>query len=155
MSDDMRCEVCGAEGRRRAGAVCPEGWLYLEVADDDADDDAGRRGLVLVASVCSRACAGRAWREGPGRLVPGRDRALRGEAIGAPISARVAALRALCECALRVGEGDGRSAWVVDREPPVFSQARDYVERHLAVEDAVDVEPAGRSEGRRDGQADR
>lgn len=42
-------------------------------------------------------------------------------------------------CVSRVSEwreGEvARSRWSVDREPPVFSSARDYIERHLAVEE--------------------
>jgi tRNA(His) 5'-end guanylyltransferase len=39
-------------------------------------------------------------------------------------------------CVVRVADdGTGRSTWTVDNEPPIFTQDRVYVERHLATVD--------------------
>lgn len=66
MSDPVKCDRCGAKGRRRMGQIAPEGWLYAEV------DDGSGQTLVLYA--CSEKCATVEWNQGPGRLeIPGLD----------------------------------------------------------------------------------
>ena len=69
MSDPMKCEKCGVEGRRRLYAFTPEGWLFMEALLDSEDPQSG----VLVIPVCSEACARGLWENGPGnmrRLLP-------------------------------------------------------------------------------------
>lgn len=61
MSEDARCDECGAVGRRRRMRMCPEGWFYGESADDET-------GAVMVIMVCSEKCKGSFFKPGPGRL---------------------------------------------------------------------------------------
>ena len=63
MSDDCRCDNCGAMGRRRRWTMAPPGWLFMEV---EADDDGELEIFVLWA--CKEACALALWKKGPGRL---------------------------------------------------------------------------------------
>ena len=36
-------------------------------------------------------------------------------------------------CVVRVAHGDDRPSWECDKEPPIFTQDREYIDRHLAV----------------------
>lgn len=72
MSECVKCEHCGKEGRRGLGRIAAEGWLYLETTIDDENGNpeltaTGEPELLLVR-VCSRECATNIWHEGPGRL---------------------------------------------------------------------------------------
>jgi hypothetical protein len=82
MSDDIRCEVCGAWGRRRMGRVAPEGWFWAEVFREDENHrrDTALDTLLIVA--CSIRCALAFWFKGPGQLVTGEP--CRGEAAFVP-----------------------------------------------------------------------
>lgn len=68
MSDPMKCETCGKVGRRRMGHCCPEGWLYAEVVDEEAELSTSREGATLIITVCGDQCAKALWKPGPGRL---------------------------------------------------------------------------------------
>lgn len=67
MSDTMHCRVCRSSGRRRRDTLCPEGWLYAVVTDDE---DVGQE---FVVTVCSKECALLYWSRGPGVLVRTRQ----------------------------------------------------------------------------------
>jgi len=62
MSGAQACEVCGLVGRRANGALCPDGWTYAEVADEDGDS------CIIVVAACSDACRAAFWKPGPGHL---------------------------------------------------------------------------------------
>lgn len=61
MSDDCRCDNCGAIGRRRRWTMAPSDWLFMEVAN--CED-----GEIFVFWACKEACALALWKKGPGRL---------------------------------------------------------------------------------------
>jgi hypothetical protein len=63
MSDDIPCDVCGKNGRRRRGKHCPEGWFYAEYVSEE-DFESG----PTVVAVCSMECRDRFWLPGPGDL---------------------------------------------------------------------------------------
>lgn len=65
MSDTVKCQnpACNATGQRRRMTFAPEGWLYVEVNDDDEPLHSS-----IIISVCSEACAAALWQRGPGRL---------------------------------------------------------------------------------------
>jgi hypothetical protein len=63
MSDDIRCDVCQKDGRRRRGKHCPEGWFYAEVMSEDRAEDG-----AIVVTTCSPECRKRFWLPGPGDL---------------------------------------------------------------------------------------
>lgn len=60
MSDDAKCEGCGKLGRRPRRYLAPRDWLYLEVHEDDAEDD------PFIVWACSETCAKGMWKPGPG-----------------------------------------------------------------------------------------
>jgi hypothetical protein len=59
MSDEVVCDRCGKEGRRRMGKCCPEGWYYADIIVS---------GEEVIMYACSQPCALIEWREGPGKL---------------------------------------------------------------------------------------
>ena len=65
MSDSVKCDnpACNVTGWRRTTTIAPEGWLYIDVNDDDDPS-----GSAIIVSVCSEACAAALWQRGPGRL---------------------------------------------------------------------------------------
>lgn len=63
MSDDIRCDICRKDGRRRRGRHCPEGWYYAEFLNEDHPES----GPVVVVA-CSDECRERFWVKGPGDL---------------------------------------------------------------------------------------
>lgn len=63
MSDTVRCEVCKTIGYRRRGHAAPDGWLFGEAIDDE-----GPENDATIVWACSKSCANRFWRQGPGRL---------------------------------------------------------------------------------------
>lgn len=64
MSEDAKCEKCGARGRRRRFTFAPEGWLFIEAQIDDEEPALGTS--ILLA--CSKECAMGMWENGPGDL---------------------------------------------------------------------------------------
>lgn len=56
----MKCEACGALGRRHFMRLAPENWLFLEAKDDEDPKN------TLIIAVCSKDCAGSMWKTGPG-----------------------------------------------------------------------------------------
>lgn len=59
MSDDCKCDQCGARGRRARGKLAPADWLFLETVVEDE---------VVVTLACSQSCALKLWKKGPGEL---------------------------------------------------------------------------------------
>lgn len=81
MSDTCLCDNCGSKGTRRTGAVCPEGWFYVEVKLYDLA--LGSPGVFYMVA-CSEKCCKVEWKPGPGNLrdpdpeqFPGRDKTIR------------------------------------------------------------------------------
>lgn len=64
MSDDCRCDKCGARGRRRRFTFAPEGWFFIETLIDDEEPKLG----TTIIRVCSKECAMAMWEQGPGDL---------------------------------------------------------------------------------------
>ena len=64
MSDDCRCDKCGARGRSRRFTFAPEGWFFIETLVDDEEPEAG----TTILRVCSKECAMGMWEAGPGDL---------------------------------------------------------------------------------------
>lgn len=63
MSDDVQCEVCKKEGRRRRGTLTAKEFFYAEATMDDAGPEA-----TIVLTVCSEKCALAFFKPGPGKL---------------------------------------------------------------------------------------
>ena len=61
MSDPIKCDQCGTEGRRRMGKIAPEGWKYAELEDETS-------GETVYVYACSEKCCKIDWKDGPGRL---------------------------------------------------------------------------------------
>lgn len=67
MSDAIvKCDGCGAHGRRAEGCAAPDFWFYLE----SVDRTEGRpRDSIFVVWACSESCRDALWKRGPGRGV--------------------------------------------------------------------------------------
>lgn len=62
MSDKVKCDFCGNYGKRRMGTLAPQGWFYLEAQDSDNPSN------CLIMWACSKECADKQWKPGPGKL---------------------------------------------------------------------------------------
>lgn len=59
MSDSIKCDMCGTEGRRKIGKYVPDDWFYAEIDMD---------GLEAIIAACSLKCTQLQWHRGPGKL---------------------------------------------------------------------------------------
>lgn len=56
----VKCDGCGAHGRRKASNAAPDFWFYLE----STDNTPGRRkGEIYVVYACSEACRDGMWKQ--------------------------------------------------------------------------------------------
>ena len=58
----VKCDGCGAHGRRAENAIAPDFWFYIE----SVDRTFGKDGIYVVWA-CSEACRDGMWKRGPGR----------------------------------------------------------------------------------------
>lgn len=61
----VKCEGCGALGKRRPGHPCPDFWFYLESINRTKSNGRGG-GSVYVLWACSQPCRDGLWKKGPG-----------------------------------------------------------------------------------------
>lgn len=59
----VKCDCCGAHGRRAESCAAPDFWFYIESVDRTFH---GKDGIYIVWA-CSEACRDGMWKRGPGR----------------------------------------------------------------------------------------
>lgn len=58
----VRCDGCGAHGRRRRDHPSPDFWFYIESVDRTNP----RKHGVYIIWACSELCRDNLWKRGPG-----------------------------------------------------------------------------------------
>ena len=68
MGEEVRCDVCGKEGRRGRSKHCPVGWFYGESIVENKDGSQDAEADTHISWVCSEECSKNFWCKGPGDL---------------------------------------------------------------------------------------
>jgi len=70
MSDDCRCDKCGARGRRRRFTFAPEGWFFIETLVDDEEPEQGTTVIRVLEGVRDGDVGAGSWGPEQERALP-------------------------------------------------------------------------------------